>query len=154
MGCRPEAATLSIPNDNSMEMSPARARRLKRVLIADDDADVCTLLARVLVPSCHVTTVHDAEAALAMLASSQPFDMIISDFMLPGITGLEFVSRVRSHECSTRTPILMISGHDPSDIGDLARQAGADAFLNKPFTLTQLRRAVDNLLGGARISFA
>jgi CheY-like chemotaxis protein len=137
-----------------MEMSPARARRPKRVLIADDDADVCTLLARVLVPVCHVTAVHDAEAALAMLACSQPFDMIISDFMLPGITGIEFVSLVRSHERSTRTPILMISGHDPGDVGDLARQAGADDFLNKPFTLTQLRRAVDNLLSGARISFA
>jgi CheY-like chemotaxis protein len=137
-----------------MEMSPARARRPKRVLIADDDVDVCALLARVLVPVCHVTAVHDAEAALAILASSQPFDMIISDFMLPGITGIEFVSRVRSHERSTRTPILMISGHDPSDVGDRARAAGADAFLNKPFTLVQLRRAVDNLLGGARVLFA
>jgi CheY-like chemotaxis protein len=137
-----------------MEMSPARSRRPKRVLIADDDTDVCTLLARVLVPVCQVTTVHDAEAALAMLASSQPFDMIISDFMLPGITGIEFVSRVRSHERSIRTPILMISGHDPRDVGDLARKAGADAFLNKPFTLVQLRKAVDSLLGGARMLFA
>ena len=137
-----------------METSPARARRPKRVLIADDDTDVCTLLARVLVPLCHVTMVHDAEAALAVLASDQPFDMIISDFMLPGITGLEFVSRVRSDERSTRTPILMISGHDPADIGDLARQAGADAFLNKPFTLRQLRRAVSDLLTSARVSFA
>jgi adenylate cyclase len=134
--------------------SVGRTRNPKRVLIADDDVDVCVLLTRVLRPFCHVTVVHDAEAALAKLASDRPFDMIISDVTLPGITGIEFVSRVRSGERAFRTPILMISGHHRLDIDALARNAGADDFLHKPFTMTQLRHAVDTLLTAPHVSFA
>jgi CheY-like chemotaxis protein len=123
-------------------------------LIADDDADVCALVTRVLLPTFQVVTVHDGESALDAMANDVPFDMVISDFMLPGINGIEFVTRVRSRERFSHTPILMISGHDRCGVGDRARAAGADAFLNKPFTLTQLRKTVDGLLGGARISFA
>jgi two-component system phosphate regulon response regulator PhoB len=123
---------------------PAR----QRVLVADDDAAVCSLLALVLRPVAHVTTVHDAESALVLLAKEPPFDAIISDFMLPGISGLEFVRRVRAAESRPhKTPILMISGHDRSSIDVRAREAGADAFLNKPFTLAQLRHTVGSLLG-------
>jgi two-component system, OmpR family, phosphate regulon response regulator PhoB len=120
----------------------------QRVLIADDDAAVCSLLALVLRPVAQVTTVHDAESALALLVEEPPFDAIISDFMLPGISGLEFVKRVRATESRTqKTPILMISGHDRATIGVRAREAGADAFLNKPFTLAQLRHTIGSLLG-------
>lgn len=131
-----------------MESPAAALPALKRVLVADDDAAVCALLALVLRPVAEVTTVHDAESALAVLAGEAPFDAIISDFMLPGISGVEFVKRVRATEATPhKTPILMISGHDRSSVDVRAREAGADAFLNKPFTLAQLRRTVGSLLG-------
>lgn len=124
------------------------------MLVADDDADVCTLLRMVLAPLAVVTTVGDAESALELLAAQPPYDAIISDFMLPGITGLEFVKRVRDDEHATRVPILMISGHGAFEIGERARAAGADAFLDKPFTLVQLRTTVRRLLRGSRVRVA
>ncbi len=126
----------------------------KRVLVADDDADVCALLRAVLAPLADVTTVGDAESALELLAEQPPYDAIISHFMLPGIRGLEFVRRVREDEQASRVPILMISGHGSLEIGERARAAGADAFLDKPFTLAQLRAAVRHLLRGPRVRFA
>ncbi len=119
----------------------------RRALVADDDGDVCALLTLVLAPECEVTAVHDAETALGLLANGACFDVIISDFMLPGISGLEFVERVR-HDQSTRTPILMMSGHGQI-ISERARQAGVDAFLDKPFTLSQLRATLRSLLAPA-----
>ena len=142
----------NIPNVE--QSSPVAGKRPKRVLVADDDADVCAILRAVLAPLAVVTTVADAESALALLAAEPPFDAIISDFMLPGITGLEFVKRVRDDECAYRIPILMISGHGACEVGERARAAGADAFLDKPFTLTQLRAVVRNLLRGPRVRFA
>jgi CheY-like chemotaxis protein len=133
-------------------MTPPNAQSPKRVLVADDDSDVCALLEVVLGPIAHVTTVSDAESALALLASEPPFDAIVSDFMLPGINGLEFVQRVRSDEQERRTPILMISGHGRI-ASDHARAAGCDAFLDKPFTLAQLRSTIGSLLA-PRIHFA
>ena len=135
-----------MPNEVSVETSVAATTARQRVLVADDAA-VCSLLALALRPYALVTAVHDAESALALLAK-EPFDAIISDFMLPGISGLEFVRRVRAGEAvEKKTPILMISGHDRATIDLRAREAGADAFLNKPFTLAQLRHTIGFLLG-------
>jgi CheY-like chemotaxis protein len=128
-----------------MEMERTRVHRPKRVLVADDDAAICALLEVVLTPIADVTTVSDAESALALLATQPPYDAIVSDFMLPGINGLEFVQRVRSDEQDVRVPILMISGHGRL-VSDSAKAAGCDAFLDKPFTLEQLRATVRKLL--------
>ena len=118
----------------------------KRVLIADDDADVCALLEVVLGPLADVTTVPDAESALALLATQPAYDVIVSDFMLPGINGLEFVERIRSDKSVGAVAILMISGHGSQNVGERAREAGVDAFLDKPFTLAQLRATIGSLL--------
>jgi CheY-like chemotaxis protein len=119
----------------------------KRVLVADDDVAVCSLLKLVLKSIANVTTVQDAESALAVLEKEPPFDAIISDFMLPGINGLEFVERLRAEPLSSRTPILMISGHDRQAVDERARALGVEAFLHKPFTLAQLRQTIGGLLG-------
>jgi len=118
----------------------------KRVLVADDDADVCALLERVIGPFADVTTVPDAETALALVASEPAYDAIVSDFMLPGINGLEFVERIRRDAKGSGVPILMFSGHGANGVGERARQAGVDAFLDKPFTLAQLRATIGALL--------
>ncbi len=130
-----------------MEFAREDARR-KRILVADDDEGVCALLQAVLGPLCDLTVVHDAETALRILADGAVpgYDAIVCDFMLPGITGLEFIERVRGGEGAGRVPILIISGHGALGVGADARAAGADAFLDKPFTLAQLRGAVALLL--------
>jgi CheY-like chemotaxis protein len=129
----------------TVKMEQPRMTVRQRVLVADDDRDICTLLQIVLAPLAEVTLVNDAESALALVASQPPFDAIVSDYMLPGIDGLEFVSRLRSGERDRHVPILMISGHGRL-VGDRAREAGCDAFLDKPFTLEKLRSTVRDLL--------
>ena len=116
-----------------------------RVLVADDDADVCALLEAALEPF-SVTTVHDAESALALVASEPLYDVIVSDFRLPGIDGVEFVRRVRNDAHSSTVPIVMITGHGEECVGASAREAGVNAFLDKPFTLAQLRATITALL--------
>src|ERR1700693_4148573 len=144
----PEAAEVGNAEGWVVETIATGLGARKRVLLADDDAAVCSLLTLVLRPVAHVTAVHDAESAMALLAQEPPFDAIISDFMLPGISGIEFVRHVRAAEATSRkTPILMISGHDRASVGARAREAGGDAFLDKPFTLAQLRHTVGILLG-------
>ncbi len=130
-----------------MEKGVPAAGGRKRVLVADDDVAICSLLRLVLNPAANVTTVHDAESALALLATEPPFDAIVSDFMLPGISGVEFVERLRAHPLTRRTPILMISGHDRQAVDLRAREAGVNAFLYKPFTLEQLRETIGFLIG-------
>jgi CheY-like chemotaxis protein len=118
-----------------------------RVLVADDDPEICTLIVTILGKGPYaVTACSDAESALVHIQRDEPYDILISDFMLPGISGIELIAQVRQNAATARMPIVMISGHNNYAMDERARTAGANAFLNKPFTLLQLRTTVHQLL--------
>src|SRR5579875_1971283 len=119
----------------------------RRVLVADDDPEICTLIKTILSKGPYqVTLCNDAESALVHIQREGPYDILISDFMLPGISGIELIAQVRQTAATSRMPIVMISGHSNYAMDARAKAAGANAFLNKPFTLSQLRTTVQQLL--------
>lgn len=123
---------------------------LSRVLVADDDPAIRTLIESVIKRGPYeIVTQPDAESALEAIESPERFDIIICDFMLPGISGIDLIERLRSDPRTKQTPILMISGHTNYAMDGRAKSAGADMFLNKPFTISQLRAAVADLLAQA-----
>ena len=127
----------------------------QRILVADDDADMRRLIATILGGGSYdVVLCADAESALVHLRDRGPFDALISDFMLPGISGLDLVSQIRADAKFGRIPILMISAHVNYAMQNRATGAGATAFLNKPFTLSQLRNSLTALLRGNSSSIA
>ena len=118
-----------------------------RVLVADDDPEICTLIKTILSKGPYeIVMCHDAESALVHIQRDAPYDILISDFMLPGMSGIELIGRVRQNAVTSRIPIVMISGHNNYAMDERAKEAGANAFLNKPFTLAQLRSTVHQLL--------
>jgi CheY-like chemotaxis protein len=118
-----------------------------RVLVVDDDPDMRTLIATVLrEPAYEVVLCGDAETGLVRARDKKPYDVIICDFMLPGMSGLELIQRLRENRMTAKVPILMISAHTNYLMEERAKVAGANHFLNKPFTLSQLRSALDILL--------
>lgn len=128
-------------------MVPEMTPQTIRVLVADDDADMRTLMATVLrMPTYEVVLCGDAESALVRANDKKPYDVIVSDFMLPGMSGLELIQRLRSNPRTAKVPILMISAHTNYGMEDRAKAAGANHFLNKPFTLSQLRSALTGIL--------
>jgi CheY-like chemotaxis protein len=125
-----------------------------RVLVADDDMEICSLIGTILRRGPYALTVcNDAESALVHIQRDPPFDIIICDFMLPGISGIDLITQVRANRAAATVPIVMISGHNNYSMDARAKAAGANAFLNKPFTLRQLRSTVQTLLEG-RLSVA
>lgn len=128
-------------------------QRTWRVLIADDDPAICTLIETVLRKGPYEIVIrNDAESALVALDREGRFDIIICDFMLPGISGIDLIERLRADERTRAVPILMISGHTNYAMDGRAKSAGANLFLNKPFTISQLRTAVNTLLSGPKAS--
>ncbi len=118
-----------------------------RVLVADDDPEICMLINTILRNGPYdITTCNDAESALVHIKRDRAFDIIICDFMLPGISGIDLITQVRALPVTASTPIIMVSGHNNYAMDQRAKNAGANAFLNKPFTLSQLRTTVANLL--------
>lgn len=118
-----------------------------RVLVVDDDPAICMLIKTILKNGPFAVTIcNDAESALVYLKEPEAYDVIISDFMLPGISGIQLIEQIRSNEATAQTPIVMISGHNNYAMQDRAKKAGANAFLRKPFTLSQLRLTLSSLL--------
>ncbi len=127
------------------------SQRNWRVLIADDDPAICTLIDTVLRKGPYeMVMCNDAESALVAVDRHGPFDIIICDFMLPGISGIDLIERLRAKKSTQGVPILMISGHTNYAMDGRAKNAGANLFLNKPFTISQLRSAVTLLLSQSK----
>jgi CheY-like chemotaxis protein len=92
----------------------------------------------------HVDACQDGLSALEKIEGGSPYDVLILDNGLPGMSGLELVQRARSLTHRRRTPIIMLSA---GDIGRAALQAGADLFLKKPDNVETIVRTVKGLVG-------
>jgi signal transduction histidine kinase len=119
------------------------AQRPPRVLIAEDDpaaANVLqTLLGRV---GYEVTLAADGAAALQALESGPPPDVLLLDWMLPEISGLEVCYRVRARWDPITLPILMVTAKTDAESISAAFDAGASDYLTKPFLGAELRARI------------
>ena len=109
-----------------------------RVLIVEDDADINDIVATHLARQGYSCTqaFSGSEARLLLSAQRFPFDIVVSDLMLPGLSGEELVSLIRGRDA--RVPIIVISARTAaSDRVDLLK-LGADDYLTKPFDLDEL----------------
>lgn len=85
----------------------------------------------------------DGDTALRKLTSDEPFDLLLVDNELPGLSGLDLVKRTRKMTHRRRTPIVMLSG---TDCETEAWRAGVDAFLTKPEQVNDLPSTISRLL--------
>jgi DNA-binding response OmpR family regulator len=115
-----------------------------RLLIVDDDLSMRLLLAEYFRRlGFEVVEKESGEDALEP-ALSGDFDIFIFDVSMPGISGLELLRRVR--ERGLETPAMFLTAHDAVDDKVAGFQAGADDYLNKPFSPRELEVRVEALL--------
>jgi len=119
-----------------------------QVLIIEDDAVMAAHVADLLAGRGAVCeTLADGRAGLAR-AAAQPFDLIVTDRMLPGLEGLDVVERLRALEVETPVLVLSALGQATDRVEGLER--GADDYLAKPFADDELLARVGALLRRAR----
>jgi two-component system, OmpR family, KDP operon response regulator KdpE len=110
-----------------------------KVLAVDDEPQILTALARGLTRVGHEVIVsRNAEDGLAAAAAARP-DVILLDLRLPDLDGIEVVKRLRTW---TTVPILLLSGEGTEKARVAALDAGADDFVDKPFSMEELRARV------------
>ena len=116
--------------------------RLGHILVVDDDPINRALLTKNLEHNGHqVTAIDNGFAALSALESERP-DVVLLDIEMPGLDGIEVLSRMKADATLRHIPVLMISGVE--DEGSIVRciETGADDFLPKPFDPTILRARI------------
>jgi two-component system cell cycle sensor histidine kinase/response regulator CckA len=132
-------ATLAVPVAQEPQ-HPPRAPNSRRVLVIEDEPSVRSLVAGVLLGAHHrVMVARNGEEALRLLETEQtPFDLVVTDLMMPSVGGLAVAQRLQENAKPPR--MLFISGynnHPPSELAAFGR------FLPKPFSPAQLLEAVD-----------
>jgi len=117
-----------------------------KVLIVDDDEMMHRLVRGALVAFgfTQIRVAEDGAAGLAAVEREVP-DIIISDYDMPGMHGLDFVEAVRGDEARDQIVIIMLSAHDDLTVIEGARDLGADTFMVKPFHRDDLKQLIETL---------
>ena len=108
------------------------------ILVLEDEKALRDMLAFSLVRAGYqVLKARDCSTAKALISESIP-DLLISDWMLPGQSGLEFVKELRSDEALKELPIIMLTAKSDEDEKILGLEVGADDYITKPFSKREL----------------
>lgn len=135
-----------IENPEPVALAPV-ARSVRehgaRVLVVDDEAGVRRLVCALLERLGHVAVgVSNGLAALVEFSKGTPLDVVITDLVMPEMTGLDLIRHIR--KSGYDTPVLVMSGYAP-DHRDL-RSVPRGCMLSKPFSATELKAAVDMMM--------
>ncbi len=115
---------------------------VKRILFADDNADMREYVGRLLRSRYIVDTVADGEAALRAVKEFRP-DLILTDVMMPGMDGFGLLHALRSNEETRDIPVIVLSARAGEEAEIEGIGAGADDYLVKPFSARELLARVE-----------
>jgi DNA-binding NtrC family response regulator len=117
---------------------------VSRILVIDDEEVIRGLVIEILeTAGDEVTGAESAESALALLENDD-FDLVVSDVIMPGLSGLELLDAVRTRRASL--PVLLVTGAGTSDTLNEALTRGAAGLVAKPFSHAELQAAVADAL--------
>lgn len=122
----------------------AGRRPTTRVLVVDDDDEMRALVRRTLEFEGYEVSERDRGTHVVDALRRAPFDLIILDKEMPGVTGVDLLPILRRE--FPGVPVLFVTAFGGRQVADTALRLGAARYLEKPFRLAQLREAVDGLL--------
>ena len=123
---------------------------MNRVLVVDDDPAVLACYGRLLRrEGYHVETAPGGESALARLQSEDPFDVVILDYRMPGMDGVEFLARLRG--LGHPPEVVLVSAFATEEVCRSATRMGVRRIIAKPVDVSELRGAVRELLSAGRV---
>lgn len=124
---------------------PPASAGAPRILVVDDDQTICTVCALSLTQAGYAVSVAtEAAEGLRVLRAEGPFDLLLADIHMPGISGLALAETAR--ELDPAIAVVIMTGHTSMDTLHQAVRQGVADFLSKPFELEELRLAVGQAL--------
>ncbi|MDP4158131.1 MAG: response regulator [Bacillota bacterium] len=119
---------------------------MRKILLAEDEEILRMLIIDTFEEKDYqVDEAENGRAALELFQQNQ-YDLIILDYMMPVLTGLEFIEKINKDKQNTK--ILMLSAKSQQVEQEKVLKAGADYFMSKPFSPSQLLEKVEEILHG------
>jgi len=120
----------------------------KKVLVIEDDKEILNIISLVLEGDGHITILSSSGAVLQDVKSIKP-DLILMDEWLRTELGSNLCRKLKSDPATNDIPVILISAL--SAIDRIALEAGADAFISKPFDIVELSETVNRYISGNKI---
>jgi len=133
------------------EQRPEDRHSERTVLIVDDEQALAEAVAATLgMKGLQTATAYDGDQALALARALQP-DLIILDVMMPGRSGIEVCATLKTDPATDSIPVILLTAKSEKADRMVGIAAGADEYLTKPFSPTELIALVDDVLAGQLI---
>src|SRR5262249_8156196 len=130
-------SSFSLPEESGVGMRVNNTGKRRRILLADDNADMREYVYRLLSAQYDVTAVAHGESAWRSAIEAPP-DLVLTDVVMPGLDGFGLLRRLRAESSTRHIPVIVLSARagDEARIEGLA--AAADDYLTKPFSAREL----------------
>jgi DNA-binding NtrC family response regulator len=123
--------------------------RKAHILLVDDDPSTLASLSRAFRLAGHEATVCDNASRALELLRDEAFDLILSDVMMPGKSGIEFLEELK--KAGVKTPVVLVSGQANIEMAVRATKLGAMDFLEKPLSTDKLLVTLENAMRLSRL---
>jgi two-component system, chemotaxis family, chemotaxis protein CheY len=119
-----------------------------KILVVDDFSTMRRIVRNLLVELGFTNTLiqeaEDGNAALALLRS-QPIDLVVTDWNMPNMTGIDLLRAIRADAKLKALPVLMVTAENNRDQIIAAAQSGVNGYVVKPFTAVTLKEKLDKI---------
>jgi DNA-binding response OmpR family regulator len=120
-----------------------------RILLAEDEPHIRRILTTMFeYAGFAVVSFEDGSSAIEALRGDEAADLIVTDLVMPGASGLELLRKVRDLPHRTDTPVIVLTAKGQDVDRETALALGADEFMTKPFSPKKLLARVDEILSG------
>ncbi len=116
------------------------------VLLIDDNVELLNTIKGLLSENYNIITAENADEALKKLDSGIEVDFIISDFMMPGMSGAELCRKVKQDVRFSHIPFIILTAKTNSEAKEEGMECGADVYIEKPFTIKQITLQLANMI--------
>jgi len=122
-----------------------------KTLVVDDFATMRKIVKNVLkqIDITDVTEAENGKQALEILKGNQGFELIVSDWIMPEMTGIEFLKACKGDEAIKKIPFIMVTAEAQKDSVIEAIKGGVDNYIVKPFTPDKLQEAIQKAVAKA-----
>lgn len=136
---------LTPADDNNISLDVSIVSDKQAILIVDDERDIRKYIASLFIDDYTVYEAEDGEQGLQIAGEKLP-DLIITDFKMLGINGIEFCQSIKSNPTLSYIPVILLTASSSQDLKLKSVHGGADDYINKPFEREYLVARVANLL--------
>ncbi len=138
----------------AVEKKPTRAKHFTgetapTILLIDDNQEILDMVSDGL-KDYHLLTAHNGDEGFERMKDEQP-DLIITDLMMPGTDGLDFIQQVKQNRHTMHIPLIILSAKSSEEERIEGLESGADIYISKPFSLAYLQTIVVRLLENRKV---